>query len=82
MPYFDRFDVCAAYWTFAYSWHEGQGSETYAIFGRLERLRFRPSVLWSGRPRDLSPNARAVYQGLVDRHVGRWTTVSRPRPRP
>ena len=77
----DRFDICAAYWCFAYCWHEGQGSDTYAILGRLERLRFRPSPLWSGSPCDLpSVNARAIYQQLVERRCGRWSTVNNPNP--
>lgn len=74
----DRFDICMAYWTFACLFHEGQGSDTYAIFGRLERIRFRPSPLASGLPRDLNPNAKVIYQQLVERRFGR--PVSEPSP--
>lgn len=73
--WWDRFDICMAYWTYAYLFHEGQGSDTYAIFGRLERLRFRPSILASGLPRDLEPNAKAVYQGIIERRFGRRSTA-------
>ena len=78
----NRVDICRAYWTFAYSWHGGQGSETYAIFARLERIGFNPSPVWTGRPDQLDRNARAIYQRLVERRCGRWSTVVSPRRSP
>ncbi len=36
----NRFDICEACYLFASEWHEGQGSATYAMFGRLDRLGF------------------------------------------
>lgn len=62
--YWDRFDICAAHWMFAMLWHGGMGSATYAKFSQLERVRFRPSPLWS-EPRDLDANAREIYRQLV-----------------
>ncbi len=59
----DRFDICEAYYLFASAWHEGQFSPTYAIFGRLDRLGFRPSPLLSTR--SLSANGRVILANLI-----------------
>lgn len=65
--YFDRFDICEAYYLFAYLWHGGQWSKEYAIFGRLERMGFRVSPLFNGRE-SLSENGKEIYDNLVRRH--------------
>jgi hypothetical protein len=67
--YFDRFDICLAYWAYATHWHGGQFSDTYAIFGRLERMGFRPGCR-SDRPADLGDNAREIYRQLVVKFCG------------
>lgn len=54
---------------FAMLWHGGQFSDTYAKFGKLERLRFRPAPSWSV-PADLEPNAREIYKQLVIKECG------------
>jgi hypothetical protein len=72
--YFDRFDICAALWMLAMLWHSGQGSATYAKFAQLERLRFKPSPLWSV-PADLPENAREIYRQLVVNHCGMHSTA-------
>ena len=59
----NRFDICEAWYLFAGEWHEGQGSDTYAIFGRLDRIKFRPSPMLSTR--SLSPNCRLILAGLI-----------------
>ncbi len=59
----NRFDICEAWSLFASDWHEGQGSATYATFGRLDRMRFRPSPMLSTR--SLSPNGRLILAGLI-----------------
>ena len=59
----NRFDICEAWYLFASEWHEGQFSDTYAIFGRLDRMRFRPSPILSTR--SLSPNGRLILAGLI-----------------
>jgi hypothetical protein len=59
----DRFDICEAWYLFAADWHEGQGSDTYAIVGRLDRLGFRPSPILSTR--SLSPNGRLILADLI-----------------
>ena len=59
----NRFDICEAWYLFASEWHEGQFSDTYAIFGRLKRMRFRPSPMLSTG--NLSPNGRLILATLI-----------------
>ncbi len=59
----NRFDICEAWYLFASEWHQGQGSDTYAIFGRLDRMRFRPSPMLSRRT--LSANGRLILATLI-----------------
>ncbi len=59
----NRFDICEAWYLFASEWHQGQGSATYAIFGRLDRMRFRPSPMLSTR--SLSGNGRLILAILI-----------------
>jgi len=66
MLYFDRFDICAGYYCFAVLYHSGQWSPEYAILGRLSILGFSGG-LSGDRPGHLSENARAVFDGLVER---------------
>lgn len=62
--YFDRFDICEAYYVYAMLWHGGQSSEEYKIFGRLVNIGFRPSPLLSG-PEKLSENGLEIYNNLI-----------------
>ena len=65
---FDRFDVCDAYYQFARDYHRGQWSSEYAIFGRLDRLRYSPGhTVANCGPSALSPNARLILSGLIRR---------------
>jgi|GEM_PF-2387902 len=65
---FDRFDVCDAYYQFARDFHRGQWSPEYAIFGRLDRLRYSPArSVADGGPSALSQNARLILSGLIRR---------------
>lgn len=43
-PYFDRFDICEAFFAFYAECHSGQSSEVYAIGGRLHDLQFSPGM--------------------------------------
>ena len=58
-----RFDICEAWYLFASEWHQGQGSDIYAILARLDRMRFRPSPLLSTG--SLSPNGRLILATLI-----------------
>jgi hypothetical protein len=66
---FDRFDVAEAYYVFASEWHEGKSSHTYAIFGRLEKMRFKPRRSLSSDT--LSENGRRILASLIRRKLGR-----------
>ena len=64
--YWDRFDICEAYYVFAMLWHGGQWSDEYATFGRLARLNFSPSPMLAG-PENLSDNGQEIYAQLIER---------------
>jgi hypothetical protein len=59
-----RFDVAEAYYVFAMRHHRGQGSSEYRIFGRLQKMGFKPRPSLSA-PKDLEPCAKRVYDRLV-----------------
>ena len=62
--YWDRFDICEAYYAFATDYHGGQFSPEYAIFGRLQRMGYRPG--FGGVTYDaLTENGKAIYDNLV-----------------
>lgn len=63
--YFDRYDICEAFYVYAMLNHNGQWSKEYAIFGRLENLGFKPSILLRDE-NDLDENAREIYENLVN----------------
>lgn len=70
MPYFDRFDICEAWYMFACEWHGGQSSPEYRIFGRLHRLRFKPSPTLAKE--NMSENARTILAGLIRKARKGW----------
>lgn len=62
--YFDRFDICDAYYCFAVDWHGGQFSPEYAILGRLKRMGY--SAGYGGIDYDrLTANGKAIYNNLL-----------------
>jgi hypothetical protein len=61
--YWDRFDICEAYYCFAMNYHNGQWSDEYKIFGRLDRMGFKISPLRTAE--NLSENGREIYENLV-----------------
>ena len=63
--WFDRFDVCEAYYLYAVLYHGGQGSKEYALHSVFIRLRFKPAPMMGG-PEDLTENGRAIYDRLVE----------------
>lgn len=66
--YFDRFDICLAWYHYLAEYHEGQGSEKYARLCKLGRY-FSPGA---GYPcsRRLIGNARKIYDNLVAKEQG------------
>lgn len=63
--YFNRFDICDAYYIFAANYHGGQFSKEYRYFGRLENCRYRPAPSLSEET--LSENAKEIYDNLVSK---------------
>ena len=59
----DRFDICEAWWLYARDYHEGQGSQSFEILGRLHRLGFRPSRDFEVE--NLTQNGLDIYERLV-----------------
>lgn len=55
--YFDRFDVCEAWYAWAHDWGE------YAVVTRLQRMGFSFGRSNSQRER-LEPNGQAIYDAL------------------
>lgn len=66
--YFDRFDVCAAYWHFLQHHWNGVHDPLYARFCRLTGY-YTPSTQ-EERLEGLSENARAIYDALCAEHSG------------
>lgn len=62
---FDRFDICEAYYLFAYYWHDGQWSQEYEVFGRLDDLNFHPAPNLTEDK--LSENGKEIYRNLMAR---------------
>ena len=63
--YFDRFDICKAHYLFLSEFHEGQFSKKYARLSRLFQY-YTPNLNIAGA-HNLSENARAIYDCLVDK---------------
>lgn len=72
--YYDRFDICEAYYCFAYNFYKSSKElcEICCKFdGQLERLRFKPRLsLESGEPKYLTENSKVIYLGLVQKYFG------------
>jgi hypothetical protein len=77
--YFDRFDICQAYATFAYGYHVGGyatgrresfiGETNSDINVRLHRMHYRESPMFGYRRRDLTDNGRRIYDRLVRNRI-------------
>ncbi len=70
MPKFNRWHVCEAWYFFAVLYHEGQFSNTYKIFGRLERIKYRhgDSMGTGHYINAMHENTRAIFDNLIERH--------------
>jgi hypothetical protein len=62
--YFDRFDICEAYFLALSHCHGGQWSKEYARLCKLMRY-FKPSPLLSVE--DLNENAREIYENACNK---------------
>lgn len=64
--YWDRFDICEAWYAFSVDHHRGQFSPEYAIMGRLQAMGYHPG--YGGVTYDaLTENGKAIYDNLVAR---------------
>lgn len=63
--YFDKFDICEAYYLFGCLWHSG-GDTPDRILDRLERMRFRPSPTLSLET--LTENGAEIFNHLEKKH--------------
>lgn len=72
MPYFNRFDICEAYYKYAVHYHTGQFSWQYKILGRLQKIGFKPS--YSLKEHDIlgSENSDEIYDNLVSNNQGAY----------
>jgi hypothetical protein len=70
--YFDKFDICEAYYMFATLYHGGQWSKEYRIFSRLHNIGFNPGPLLTVER--LSENSREIFDKLVERKNERMST--------
>ena len=59
--YFDRFDICEAYYLFFSHFHDGMGSEFYSRLSAMGEY-FKPSPLLSYE--NMSENAQMIYDNL------------------
>jgi hypothetical protein len=65
--YFDRFDICCAYYCYFAEWHGGQFSEEYRRLSNMLTY-FKPACGLSSET--LSDNARIIYDEIVAREQG------------
>ena len=65
MPYFDRFDICEAWFLYLAEWHGGQGSPEYHAMATFHRIRFGPATGLDRR--SLSENGRDILASLIRR---------------
>jgi hypothetical protein len=64
--YFDRFDICAAYYFYLSETHEGQFSTKYKRLCKLLRY-FKPTACI--KVDNLSENGKAIYDNLMKSYL-------------
>ena len=75
--YWDRFDICEAYYMYATTHHTGQWSREYKIFGRLINMGFAPGYASTLSVDNLTANARAIYNNLVENGLPGMSCIDR-----
>ena len=74
--YFDKFDICEAYYIYLDNWNVGgttnrwyttsrRNRQAQSISAQLHRMQFKPSPFLSEET--LTDNGRAIYNDLVNR---------------
>lgn len=70
MPYFDRFDICEAYYVYAADYnisghtHHPRDKRHRDIMGRLRKIGYKPSPFTTLARNGMSENAWAIYHNL------------------
>jgi hypothetical protein len=62
--YFNRYDICEAYYLYATFYHGGMGSKEYALFSTFDRIGWSPSLLLENEEH-LTDNGREIFDHLV-----------------
>ena len=74
--YFDKFDICEAYYIYLYNWNSGgvtnrwyitsrRNRQNQSISAQLHRMKFKPSPLLSEET--LTENGRDIYNDLINK---------------
>ncbi len=63
--YWDRFDICEAYYLYMMNYHGGQWSKEDRLTGVFAAIQFRPSPMLGCEDFPLSENAQMIYDSLV-----------------
>jgi hypothetical protein len=58
-----RFDICEAWYCYAFNYHEGQASKLYSKFAQFERIGFKPAANLSYEK--LTDRGKEIYDRLV-----------------
>jgi len=74
-PYFDRFDICEAYYCYAIQYHNGQWSEEYEMLGRLKNMDFNTSMsIENELEQALTDNGKEIYCNILKKRENiNWT---------
>lgn len=81
MPYFDRYDICEAYYALEMDWNIGgvlrerpcfsrrasKRLTPYSVGFQLSRMGFKPGLMFKAY-RELSDNGREIYDAFVVKH--------------
>ncbi|UBF29839.1 hypothetical protein K9N68_37145 (plasmid) [Kovacikia minuta CCNUW1] len=75
MPYFDRFDICEAYFVLEMDWNCGgwlqerpsNRRRMEATHVQLHRMKFKPSPMLDGKE-SLSENGQEIYDNLCQQY--------------
>lgn len=65
--YFDRFDICAAWYIFCVQYHSGQNSFLYRKLSQLTRMRFKPGSSTENL-RFTNENQMVIFANLMHKY--------------
>lgn len=66
--YFDRFDICAAYYIFCSAYHAGQNSFLYQKLSQLCKIGYKPGLTTQSHSFE-NDNQREIYRQLYKRYI-------------